>query len=1015
MDEQTREDRVLSLAAQKGLLMAAEIQGTELSAAASAGGVEGDRAPYEYGPRLDYLIRSGRLSAQAVRRLLAELVAHQDTEDGGDGSGRADKRQAIAARQDAAAAPASPGPLASGKGEDAIAPHLAAWPRYAIESCLGQGGMAVVYKAQDRKLGRMVALKFMRSAHPNTAARFLREARAQARLHHPAICSIYEAGEYAGTPYIAMEYVPGQPLHHAQSSISLEEKVCMTRDVALALQAAHSLGILHRDIKPHNILVRQQDDGRWCAKVLDFGLARDTTAGEGLTESGAILGTPAYMSPEQARGAVTALDRRTDVYSLGAVLYQQLAGQAPFSGESVSEVLMRVVNEDPAPVQDRVPEVPSDLAAITMKCLRKDVHLRYDSAQALAEDLGRYLAGVPVLAARGSWAYRMRRRVRRHRVLIGVALIAMLWVAGLIGMKVRDQRLSDRRARLSHELGREVELSEQFLRVADLLPLHDVRREQEVVLSRIRRIEAQLPALERDEVALAEHALGRAYLALRRYPEAATHLQAALHRGLTDESVYYQLGLALGSQYQQAVRAIERQGDPEWQSAHKQALGREYLEPAQACFRKTRPASLDSPEYAQARIAFFQRDFASAEQSATAALAKQPWRYELNELLGDIDYSRVLELIPKGSYAEAQTALRRALTNYQTAAQIARSNAALHLSEANAWARQMSLDMLQGSSPQDAAEQAISAAARAATARPGSEESTLYHIENDVYFSLANYDREHGRDPGPALEKALAAARTGIVKYPQEPFFYDATATVLLFQARSLMMNGDKAGALLDGAQAYLQKAMELNPNIARHFNDRGALELLRCRQQLLQHLDCEASLPEAIADFKRARQINPRAFAANELLLNGLAQYGEYRLQQGTSPRPLLREVQSWAAEAQRVGVSNFVTHQSLGVLLLATAEHSLAHGERAETELAAAQAELTEALRLNPGAAPAYVSLARLYRLRARLARAQGQSPADLLAQALSAVERSLRINPADTGAQRELALVREARAAR
>lgn len=1007
MDEQSREDGVLALAAQRGLLNGAEIQWAGRPARASTGVTGDDRTAYEYGPRLDLLIRSGRLSVPAVLHLLAELVAQQDTQDGSN------KRSTIATTA-AAAGTASQEPPARGHANTAIAPHLAAWPRYAIDSCLGQGGMAVVYKARDRKLGRTVALKLMRSVHPHMADRFLREARAQARLHHPAVCQIFEAGEYEGTPYIAMEYLPGEQLHLVRSPMSLEEKVSVVREVALALQAAHSLGILHRDIKPHNILVQQREDRRWHAKVLDFGLARDTTTSEGMTESGSILGTPAYMSPEQARGAVTSLDHRTDIYSIGAVLYHLLTGAAPFSGSSTSEVLMRVVNEDPVPVERCTPAMPADLAAITMKCLRKEAHLRYDSAQALADDLGRYLAGAPVLAVRGSWAYTARRRARQHRVLIGTALVGMLAMAALIAMKVRDQRNSDRRARLSHELGREVELSEQFLRAADLLPLHDVRREQEVVLANIRRTQAKLPTLDREEAALAEHALGRAYLALRKYAEAATHLQAALDKGLADGSVYYQLGLALGGQYQQAVRVIERQGDPEWQAARKQELARRYLEPAQAHFQKTSPASLDSPDYARARIAFFRNELALAEEGATSALAKQPWRYELSELLGDIYYTRVIELIQRGAYPDARAALRSALTNYQAAAQVARSNAALHLSEASAWARQMALDMLQGASPEHAAEQSLAACARAAAANPDAKEESIFHIEYDVYFSLVFHDREHGRDPALAIEKALASARNGIMKNPQNPFFHDAAATVLIFQARELLTKGEDAGKLLGTARAYLHKAIELNPNIARHFNDRGGLGLVQCHQRLFLGLDCEAILPEILADFKRARQLSPRVFAANELLLKGLAQYAEYRLRQGASPRPLLGEAQGWLAEARRLGVSNAIAHQSLGALFLASAEYALGHQEGADAELAGAEVELTEALRLNADAAPTYISLSRLYRMRARLARAQRQPVADLLRQALAAADRSLRINPADAGARRERALVLEAQAA-
>src|SRR6185369_12474586 len=193
------------------------------------------------------------------------------------------------------------------------APPVAKWDRYELLDLFGKGGMGVVYKARDRRLDRTVAIKFILGADPNLTMRFLREARAQARIDHPNVCRVYEVGEVEGRAYIAIQFVEGETLSRAASKMSLEAKVAVMRDVALAIQEAHRLGIVHRDLKPGNVMVERSDDGRWLPIVMDFGLAREATIEAGITESGALIGTPAYMSPEQARGDVRAVDRRSDV------------------------------------------------------------------------------------------------------------------------------------------------------------------------------------------------------------------------------------------------------------------------------------------------------------------------------------------------------------------------------------------------------------------------------------------------------------------------------------------------------------------------------------------------------------------------------------------------------------------------------------------------------------------------------------------------------------------------------
>lgn len=276
--------------------------------------------------------------------------------------------------------------------------------QYELLEEIARGGMGVVYKARQKSLKRSVALKMILAGHlatPEDISRFRREARMAARLKHPHIVPVHEVGEFQGHHYFVMDLIEGRSLAEEirEETLPAREAARIVKALAEAVHYAHQNNILHRDLKPANVLLDHQDQPH----ITDFGLAK-ITEGQGdnseseLTATGQILGTASYMSPEQAAGHHNLLGPATDVYALGAVLYACLTGRGPHLADSIHETLRQVIDHEPLSPRLLNPKVPKDLETICLKCLRKESHKRYGTAEELAQDLERFLKGKPVLA-----------------------------------------------------------------------------------------------------------------------------------------------------------------------------------------------------------------------------------------------------------------------------------------------------------------------------------------------------------------------------------------------------------------------------------------------------------------------------------------------------------------------------------------------------------------------------------------------------------------------------------------
>jgi tetratricopeptide (TPR) repeat protein len=385
------------------------------------------------------------------------------------------------------------------------APGLPAIPGYEVLAELGRGGMGVVYKARQEKLNRLVALKMILSdglAGPEQLARFRREAEAVAQIQHPHIVQIHEVGEAHGRPYFCLELAEGGSLDKQLHGTPwpAQDAAQLVETLAHAVHAAHERGIIHRDLKPANILLQMQNaecrmqnekpgpDSAFCIlhsafpKITDFGLAKQAGQGQGHTQSGAIVGTPSYMAPEQASGKSKDIGPAADVYALGAILYELLTGRPPFKAETPFDTVLQVVGQEPVPPKRLQPKVPRDLETICLKCLRKQPGQRYGSALDLALDLRRFREGKPVTARPVPWGERCLKWAKRKPPAAGLvavsatAVVTLLTVIAVYTLQLREALQAESRRRRQARAALDAMFSpviEQWLaKQRNLLPEH---------------------------------------------------------------------------------------------------------------------------------------------------------------------------------------------------------------------------------------------------------------------------------------------------------------------------------------------------------------------------------------------------------------------------------------------------------------------------------------------------------------------------------------------------------------
>lgn len=916
--------------------------------------------------------------------------------------GEAEAFAATVAPEDAANRPAEDGE---------IPPSL--YGRFEAFRFLGRGGMGVVYKARDLRLDREVAVKLLFGADPERGGSLLREARAQARIAHENVCEVYEAGTADHVRYIVMQLIAGEPLDKARASMTLEEKVRVIRQVASALHEAHRLGMVHRDVKPGNIMVERGEDGTWKPYIMDFGLAREM-GDSGATVTGALSGTPAFMAPEQAAGRVRSLDRRTDVYALGAALYDVLVGRPPLVFDDLARLLRAVAEEEPQALRQVDRNVPQDLEAIVMKCLEKQPAARYESAKALGDDLQRFLDGEPVQARRRALGYVLWRSAKRHKgkVALGVAALAAALTVG--GLWVQERQRAEAAAELSRELGESVKEMELFLRSAHGMPLHDVEREGDIVRARLKVIEGRMAAAGAVGVGPGHYALGRGHLALQEPFAALSHLRQAEAAGYRSAGLDYALGTALSELYKIELEATKRIEGAELKKQRIAAIDAEYKQPALAHLRAALGGAIEAPAYVEGLIAFYEERHEDALAKAREAFAKAPWLYEAKKLEGDVLFAMGSRYRPDAAFdfKAMMTWFGQAAEAYRVAAELGRSDPAVYEAECELWTQVMNGESARGESMRPSFEKARLACENAGSASSRSAAGTikLAWAHNCFAWWVATGEHE-GEDPERALKDAIERAEEAARRSPSDPMARYITGAVWRTRALYAAARGFDAGPSIERAVAGYEAVLGLDPTFLWARSELCSTLGMRVRRESLHGVDPAGTVEQATQQCDRAIAQNAGFLNSRFQKIIMLINHGEHLVGVGRSPEEPVRRARAVLDSLKEQGHNARFLPIWQTYLLRIEATYALESGGDLGPLLSQASANLDEFERLQPKSPTAFELRGQLSLINARRLLSRGEDASAPLREARDAFQQNVKTKPWDLGYHVWSALVEHA----
>jgi len=758
--------------------------------------------------------------------------------------------------------------------------------RYVLGPLLGRGGMGQVHEAWDVVLCRTVALKILKDIEPTALIRFMHEAQIHARVVHPNICRVYDVDNHEGSLRVAMQLVLGPNLEQAWRELSPGEAAAVMALVAQAVHVVHHMKLVHRDLKPSNILLEQGADGQWTPYVCDFGLAMalDEPA---LTFTHGVIGTPAYMAPEQLRGERDRISPATDVYALGGTLHFALTGRPPAGGRQ-------------GPVLD--PRLPRDLRVIIARCLEEDPELRYPSAAALAEDLWRWRGGDPIHASSPNALARLGHRARRGLRPLAPALLA-LGAAAMLGAawqaRLDHQAALDRQQmEAAQRLALEAEQQTRDFRLELTMPIHDLRPAYAGIRARMARDRARMLALAPRFRGQGHFALGSAHYLLHEYAAAQAELQEAWALGFHDPEVARLLAwdaVPVADAAEQAAEFDPPAGLPppapgQDPPALLRALGRE---PGQG---------------EDAQLAYLDRNYVRSASLSCATFLASPWHWEAAGLEAASLTALARQERDAGRLAEAAGRYRDAVAAAKAGLAGGRSDPALYHAWFQAARGLAELSLEQGRPPQPRLADLQDQCAKALRLDPGDP-----GLQDDwLVFSCLRARQAvlSGQDPEPLLK----SARAFLGAWPREPLTValraDRMLVYWLTAEREFRIGGDPGPALTEA-----MKGAGHTPFLCRDIF--WEVVNLKARVDAARGTDPRPAMDALLARFQAPGPDTP--WSVKESLAAGWLIRAEWEKAHGLDPGPSLRSARALAgsARSQNPDSASAIALEGLGQVL--------------------------------------------------------------------------------------------------
>lgn len=819
---------------------------------------------------------------------------------------------------------------------------------YQIIEQLGTGGMGHVYKARDNRLNRFVALKVVRKIEdPLIIKRFLREARLQAKVDHENICRIYEVGEENSTPYIAMQLIEGKNLKQAAADLSSDDKLKVIINIAEALHVAHKQGLVHRDIKPDNIMLEALPNGQFKPYLVDFGIAKEQEVMESMV-LGDVLGTPHYMSPEQALGDIYFLDHRTDIYSLGATLYWLLTKKTVVEGKSISEVIVKVISEDVTTMRKIDKRISEDLDTIVMKCLEKDQAQRYNSALTLAQDLQCYLDGEPISIKSHSFGHRLYRKAIKNKLITATISIATILVIFFSTLGLYSMWSAAKQAEFAEKLAQELEKINYIHKQAQLLPIHDLTFEKRLIQEKLIVIESLMHSRGRAGIGPGNYALGRGNAILGNHQLAKDYLQRSWDSGYHKPEVAYWLGLTLGVLYQKEMINLRRIESKEEREKQQKTIEQKLKEPALFFIKQGKNIGNEyNAEYGEALIAYYDGRWPEALANAKFAFQKSPWFYEAKKLEGDIYTAMGNELADKTNFAAADLEYEKAAAAYKIAMEMGRSDENVFNGECNRRTSILFGRYLRKLANDEELKDSCDACNRAILIDPTNE---MPYINIAHAYQTKAHIIQYKEDPLPTFNKAIDAMSQAIKVDAKSTNAYALIAGIYADLAEYYFTSGKDPLPYLDKAIEYAETSLKIDEKNIRAYDP-----LVMGHWRRSDYFDSKGQ--ESMGELKQALEIGKKGLLINpedSHLLGSVATcytiMGQRQYIAGQDPHEAFNQAEQYYFRSLKIRSIDPNPYYNMATSLVNLASYEMDHGHDPSKSIEKALALCEESFKIDP-----------------------------------------------------------------